>query len=128
MLAKVTSCAVVGLDGVLIEVEIDISRGLPSMTIVGLPDAAAQESRERVRAAIKNSGLPFPSDESLLQLVDYLSGHQRLAPYEVNFSLDGNNLPHFPGDGDNHVLREWVHGRARATDCDSRKPANDQTV
>lgn len=61
MLAKVTSCAVVGLEGVLISVEVDIARGLPSMTIVGLPDTAVQESRERVRAAIKNSGLPFPS-------------------------------------------------------------------
>ena len=51
MLAKVTSCAVVGLEGVLISVEVDISRGLPSMTIVGLPDAAVQESRERVVAS-----------------------------------------------------------------------------
>src|SRR6185503_18399258 len=68
MLAKVTSCAVVGLEGVLIEVEVDISRGLPSMTIVGLPDMAVQESRERVRAAIKNSGLPFPSERLTVNL------------------------------------------------------------
>ena len=68
MLAKVTSCAVVGLDGVLIEVEVDIARGLPSMTIVGLPDAAVQESRERVRAAIKNSGLPFPTERLTVNL------------------------------------------------------------
>ncbi len=68
MLAKVTSCAVVGLDGVLIQVEVDISRGLPSMTIVGLPDAAVQESRERVRAAIKNTGLPFPVERLTINL------------------------------------------------------------
>jgi magnesium chelatase family protein len=68
MLAKVTSCAVVGLEGVLIEVEVDISRGLPSMTIVGLPDAAVQESRERVRAAVKNSGLPFPTERLTVNL------------------------------------------------------------
>ena len=68
MLAKVNSCAVVGLDGVLIEVEVDISRGLPSMTIVGLPDAAVQESRERVRSAIKNSGLPFVSERLTINL------------------------------------------------------------
>ncbi len=68
MLAKVNSCAVVGLEGVLIEVEIDISRGLPSMTIVGLPDTAVQESRERVRAAIRNTGLPFPSDRLTINL------------------------------------------------------------
>jgi magnesium chelatase family protein len=61
MLAKVLTCAVVGLDGVLIEVEVDIaSHGMPHFTIVGLPDAAVQEARERVRAAIKNCGLVFP--------------------------------------------------------------------
>ncbi|NJN97661.1 MAG: YifB family Mg chelatase-like AAA ATPase [Anaerolineales bacterium] len=68
MLAKVTSCAIVGLDGVLIEVEVDIARGLPSMTIVGLPDTAVQESRERVRAAIKNSGLSFPAERVTVNL------------------------------------------------------------
>lgn len=68
MLATVTSCAVVGLEGVLISVEVDISNGLPSMTIVGLPDAAVQESRERVRAAIKNSGLPFPAQRLTVNL------------------------------------------------------------
>lgn len=60
MLAKVNSCSVIGLDGVLIEVEVDIANGLPAFNIVGLPDAAVQEARERVRAAIKNTGLPFP--------------------------------------------------------------------
>jgi magnesium chelatase family protein len=44
MLAKVTSCAVVGLDGALIQVEVDIANGLPATTIVGLPDAAVSES------------------------------------------------------------------------------------
>jgi len=61
MLAKVTSCAVVGLEGAIVEVEVDISSGLPSFTIVGLPDKAVQEARERVRAAIKNSGYTFPN-------------------------------------------------------------------
>jgi magnesium chelatase family protein len=204
MLAKVTSCAVVGLDGVLIQVEVDISRGLPSMTIVGLPDAAVQESRERVRAAIKNTGLPFPAErltvnlapadirkagpaydlpiaigillaserifgnidnaivmgelsldggvrhvsgvlpmanlarqedfttlfvpaedaaeaslidgltvyplETLLQLVDHLSGHKKLEPYRPEFSLETYDLPSFAADlgeikGQEHVKR-----------------------
>jgi magnesium chelatase family protein len=204
MLAKVTSCAVVGLDGALIEVEVDISPGLPSMTIVGLPDAAVQESRERVRAAIKNTGLPFPSTrltinlapadirkagpvydlpiaigillaaeqiygdveraivigelsldgsvrhvsgilpiaslaqeegfttlfvptadaaeasliegmtiyplESLLQLIDHLSGHTKLVPYQPDFSLETDTLPPFAADfaeikGQEHVKR-----------------------
>ena len=60
MLAKVQSCAVIGLEGALVEVEIDLSNGLQAFTIVGLPDAAVNESRERVRAAIKNSGCLFP--------------------------------------------------------------------
>ena len=60
MLAKVRTCAVVGLDGYIVEVEVDISPGLPSFTVVGLPDTAVQESRERVRAAIRNSGCEFP--------------------------------------------------------------------
>ena len=60
MLAKVVSCALVGLEGQLVDVEVDISQGMTSLVIVGLPDAAVNESKERVRAAIANSGLPFP--------------------------------------------------------------------
>lgn len=60
MLAKVFSCAVVGLEGRLVEVEVDIAQGLPAFAVVGLGDAAVQESRERVRSAIRNSGLSFP--------------------------------------------------------------------
>jgi magnesium chelatase family protein len=68
MLAKVFSCAVIGLEGAIVQVEVDISRGLPSFTIVGLPDTAVQESRERVRAAIKNSGLAFPTTRLTVNL------------------------------------------------------------
>lgn len=68
MLAKVNSCAVVGLEGALVNVEVDVANGLPSFTIVGLPDAAVQESRERVRAAIKNSGLVFPQKRITVNL------------------------------------------------------------
>ncbi|HEX5414106.1 MAG TPA: YifB family Mg chelatase-like AAA ATPase [Chloroflexota bacterium] len=60
MLAKVLTCAVVGLDGAIVEVEADIGIGLPAFTVVGLPDAAVQEARERVRSAVKNSGCVFP--------------------------------------------------------------------
>ncbi len=68
MLAKVNSCAVVGLDGALVEVEVDISQGLPAFTVVGLPDAAVQEARERVRAAIRNSGCTFPNKRITVNL------------------------------------------------------------
>jgi len=61
MLSRVYSCALIGLEGAIVEVEADISPGLPSFTIVGLPDTAVQEARERVRAAIRNSGFSFPS-------------------------------------------------------------------
>jgi magnesium chelatase family protein len=61
MLAKVMSCAIVGLDAKLVEVEVDIIRGGPIFNLVGLPDAAVRESRDRVHSAIKNSGFSFPS-------------------------------------------------------------------
>ncbi|MBM4425543.1 MAG: YifB family Mg chelatase-like AAA ATPase [Chloroflexi bacterium] len=68
MLAKVYSCAVIGLDGVVVEVEVDTGRGLPSFIIVGLPDAAVQESRERVQAAVKNAGFYFPNQRVTVNL------------------------------------------------------------
>ncbi|MFQ6122513.1 MAG: YifB family Mg chelatase-like AAA ATPase [Dehalococcoidales bacterium] len=68
MLAKVKTAAVVGLEGHLVDVEVDISSGLPAMTIVGLPDAAVQEARERVRAAIRNSGYTFPMKRIVVNL------------------------------------------------------------
>ena len=60
MLAKAITCAIVGLEGAVVETEVDISPGLPAFNIVGLPDTAVQEARERVRAAIRNSGYEFP--------------------------------------------------------------------
>lgn len=60
MLAKALSSAVLGVDAYLVEVEVDIALGLPSFATVGLPDVAVKESRDRVKAAIKNSGFDFP--------------------------------------------------------------------
>src|SRR5713101_6992989 len=60
MLAKVRSCAVIGLEGAIVEVEVDIANGLAGFMIVGLPDTAVNEAKDRVRAAIKNSGCLFP--------------------------------------------------------------------
>src|SRR5581483_9168202 len=69
MLAKVNSSAIVGLDAVPVEVEVDIAAvGLPSFTIVGLPDKAVEEAKERVRSAIKNSGAEFPSKRITVNL------------------------------------------------------------
>ncbi|HHX59571.1 MAG TPA: YifB family Mg chelatase-like AAA ATPase [Epulopiscium sp.] len=60
MYCKLTSCALKGVDGLIVTVEVDISNGLPSFDLVGLPDSSVRESKERVRSAIKNSGYPFP--------------------------------------------------------------------
>ena len=70
MLAIARSCAVFGLHGTIIEVETDFNprAAIPSFTIVGLPDSAVRESRERVRAAIKNSGLQFPNKVYVVNL------------------------------------------------------------
>lgn len=67
-LAKVRSCAVVGLDGELVEVEVDIGSGNVYFGVVGLPDAAIQEAKERVRSAIKNSGFQFPLRRVIVSL------------------------------------------------------------
>ncbi len=60
MLAKVYSCALLGVDGIPLEVEVDLSGGLPAFDLIGLPDPSVREARERVRSAIKNSGFEFP--------------------------------------------------------------------
>ena len=65
MLAKVMSCAIVGLEAEVIEVEVDIIRGAPAFNLVGLPDTAVRESRDRVHSAIKNSGYMFPAEKRI---------------------------------------------------------------
>ena len=61
MLAKVLSSAVFGIDAYTVEVEVDIATGLPAFSTVGLPEGAVKESKDRVKAAVKNSGYEFPS-------------------------------------------------------------------
>lgn len=68
MLARVYSCAVVGLEGVIVEVEVDTTSGFPGMDIVGLPDAAVRESSQRVQAAVRNAGLPYPRRRVVVNL------------------------------------------------------------
>ena len=60
MLAKCISCAVTGIDAHKVDVELDLAEGLPSFNIIGLPDTAIRESRDRIKFAIKNSGFRFP--------------------------------------------------------------------
>src|SRR4051794_32415352 len=61
MLAKVLSSALIGIDAILVDVEVDLAAGLPAFATVGLPDGAVKESKDRVRAALKNSGYEFPT-------------------------------------------------------------------
>ena len=68
MLARGYSYAIVGLDAVPIEIEVDAGRGLPSLTVVGLPDQAVKEARERVRSAILNSQFDLPDRRVIVNL------------------------------------------------------------
>ncbi len=82
-LAKVLSSAVMGIDAFLVEVEVDITRGLPAFATVGLPEAAVKESKDRVKAAIKNAGYRFPPDRITVNL----------APADVKKEGSGFDLP-----------------------------------
>jgi len=67
-LGSACSVAVSGVDGQLVEIEADIGQGLPSVHLVGLPDTSLQESRDRVRAAVANSGEKWPDGRVTLAL------------------------------------------------------------
>ncbi len=68
MISVLNSTALCGIDGYIVDVEVDISNGMPGFDIVGLPDTAVKESKERIRAAVKNSGLTFPSKRITVNL------------------------------------------------------------
>jgi len=83
VLAKVLSSAVIGIDAFLVEVEVDITSGLPTFTTVGLPEASVKESKERVKSAISNSGYTFPDDRITVNL----------APAHIKKEGTGFDLP-----------------------------------
>ena len=68
MLSKVKTMALEGLNGYLVEIQSDVSGGLPSFDVVGLPDLRVKEAKERVKAAIRNSGIEFPSRKIVVNL------------------------------------------------------------
>src|SRR5688572_10592731 len=68
MYGQVFGCCIQGVNGCLVEVEVDISRGLPQIHLVGLPDSAVRESIDRIRAAIKNTGYRFPQERVTINL------------------------------------------------------------
>jgi magnesium chelatase family protein len=83
MIARVTSGSVRGVDGFLVEVEVDIAFGMPAFTIVGLPEGAVKESKDRVKSAIKNSGYQFPGTRVTINL----------APADIRKDGTGFDLP-----------------------------------
>ncbi|MDA8307926.1 MAG: YifB family Mg chelatase-like AAA ATPase [Deltaproteobacteria bacterium] len=68
MIAKTYTCSLLGIDALLVEVEADLSSGLPGFSTVGLPDNIVKESKDRVKAAIQNSGYPFPFERITVNL------------------------------------------------------------
>jgi len=68
LIVKVLSSALSGINAYIVDVEVDINIGLPAMAVVGLPDTAVQESKERVKTAIKNSGFNFPAKKIVINL------------------------------------------------------------
>ncbi|MCD6266585.1 MAG: ATP-binding protein, partial [Deltaproteobacteria bacterium] len=83
MLATVYSSSIIGIDAYTVEVEVDISRGLPSFSTVGLAEGAVRESKDRVKAALKNSGYNFPADRITVNL----------APADIKKEGSGFDLP-----------------------------------
>lgn len=83
VLAKAYTASVIGVEAFLVEVEVDISYGLPGFSLVGLPDGAVKESKERLRAAIKNGGYDFPTQKITVNL----------APADVKKEGTGFDLP-----------------------------------
>jgi len=83
LLGKVNSCSVTGIDGFIVEVEVDISYGLPVFNIVGLPEVSVRESKDRVKTAIKNSGYTFPMERIVVNL----------APADIKKEGTGFDLP-----------------------------------
>lgn len=83
MLSRVLSSAVLGIDAYVVEVEVDITHGLPAFATVGLPETAVKESKDRVTSAIHNSGYHFPADRITVNL----------APADIKKEGTGFDLP-----------------------------------
>ena len=116
MLSKVISFALCGLEGVPVEVETDINKGLVSYDLVGLPDAAVKESKERVRSAVKNSAMHFPVSKITVNLapadIKKEGSHYDL-PIAVSILKASDQLP-FNTDGTVFLGELALDGALRA--------------
>jgi magnesium chelatase family protein len=105
MIATVRTGAVHGIEGFGVTVEIDLARGLPSFTIVGLPNAAVRESRERVTASIRNNGFDFPRKRITVNLAPADVRKEGAAfdlPIAIGVLMASGQLE--CGDGERHIL------------------------
>lgn len=83
MIAKTYTFSLIGIDALLVEVEVDLSPGLPAFATVGLPDSVVRESKDRVKTALQNTGYPFPSERITVNL----------APAHIKKEGPGFDLP-----------------------------------
>lgn len=86
MFAKLKSFGLSGIIGYRVDVEVDLNKGLPRYDIVGLPDTAGKESKERVRSAIKNSGFTFPMNKITINLAPATTKKEG-ANYDVSIAV-----------------------------------------
>lgn len=101
MAARILTSSVVGLDGYRVDVECDISPGLPAFSIVGLPDTAVQEARERVKSAMRNAGFTFPHTHIAINLApaDLRKGGTGFdVPIAMAVLMAQGELPAFPAE------------------------------
>ncbi|NLL62013.1 MAG: YifB family Mg chelatase-like AAA ATPase [Candidatus Atribacteria bacterium] len=116
MIAKLYSASLLGVDAFLVEVEVDVAKGLPSFNIVGLPDTAVQESRERVRAALKNAEFQFPIQRITVNLAPAdvkKEGPVFDLPIAIGILIANEELPETCND-DNIIIGELsLNGRIR---------------
>jgi magnesium chelatase family protein len=118
VLARVTSCATQGIQGLFVEVEADLGAGLPTFSIVGLPDAAVRESRERVLAALRNCGFEFPARKITVNLAPAhvrKEGARFDLPIAVALLLASGQIPRGPALEDGVFVGELaLDGTLRA--------------
>lgn len=130
MIVTLSSCGLMGIDGYEVVVEVDISRGIPAFDVVGLPDAAVKESRERVRAAIKNAGLELPSRRITVNLAP-ADIKKEGAAYDLpiaigiliasqQLTVEGLEEYAFAGELSLNGAIRGIHGVLSMTDCARR--------
>src|SRR3989338_10983291 len=107
MPVKIQSGSTVGIEGVQVEIEADITAGLPTFIIVGLPDTAVQEARERVKSAVKNTGFSFPRGRVAVNLAPAdlpKTGSIYDLPIAISILLEGGLIKTDPGIINNSIF------------------------